>query len=57
MHTITKPEDQVNSGPLLDIGVGEGVIILELFVRKDDTLLVGWDSVLDRGLDIVNHVR
>ena len=47
----------MNGGLVQDIVVGQSVIILELFASKDETHLVGWDSVLDLGLDIVNHVR
>jgi len=42
----------------LDIVIGEGSTILELFTGKDKTLLVWWDSffVLDFGLDIFDGV-
>ena len=44
---------------LLDVVVGKGASVLELLARKNQTLLVGGDSllVLDLGLDVVNAVR
>merc|ERR1712213_105410 len=44
---------------LLDIVVGEGSSILELFASKDQSLLVWGNSflVLDLGLDILNGIR
>jgi len=43
---------------LLDVVIGEGSAILQLFTSKDKTLLIWWDSflVLDLGLDILNGV-
>ena len=49
----------MKSGLLLDVVVGEGAAIFELLSGEDQSLLVGWDSllVLDLGLDIVDGVR
>ena len=47
----------MKGGLLLGIVVGEGAVILELFVSEDGALLIGWDTVLDLGLNIVNDVR
>ena len=44
---------------LLDVVVGEGASVLELFSSKDQPLLVWRDSllVLDLGLDVLDGVR
>ena len=44
---------------LLDVVVGKGPTILELFAGKDETLLIGWDAllVLDLCLYVVDSVR
>ena len=43
---------------LLDVVVGEGTAILELFTGEDETLLVGGDTllVLDLGLHVLDGV-
>ena len=43
---------------LLDVVVGECMVVLELFFGKDEALLVQGDAflVLDLGLDVVNGV-
>ncbi len=45
-------------GFFLNVVIAEGATILELFARKDESLLIGGDSllVLDLCLDIVNGV-
>jgi hypothetical protein len=52
--SLTKME----SGLLLNVVIGEGTAILELFSSKDQTLLIGRDPflVLDLVLDVVNRV-
>jgi len=59
LHTSTKSEDQVKSGFLLDVVIGEGAAILELLSSKDESLLIRWDTflVLDLGLHILDGVR
>ena len=59
LHTTTETEDQVESGLLLDVVVGEGTTVLELLTGEDKTLLVGGDSflVLDLLLHGLNGVR
>ena len=44
---------------LLNVVVGKGATILELLSSEDQTLLVGWDTllVLDLALNIVDGVR
>jgi len=58
LHASTKSEDQVKSALLLDVVVGEGASVLELFTSEDETLLVWGNSllVLDLGLDVLNGV-
>jgi len=43
---------------LLDVVVGEGSAVLELFAGEDQPLLVWWDSlfVLNLGLDVLNSI-
>jgi hypothetical protein len=58
LHTTTETEDEVEGGLLLNIVVGESATILKLLSGEDETLLVGWDTllVLNLGLDIVDGV-
>lgn len=44
--TSTQSEHQVQSGLLLDVIVGKGASIFELLARKDQTLLIGRNSLL-----------
>ena len=59
LHTTSKSEDEMKSGLLLDVVVGEGSTVLELLTGEDKSLLVGWDTflILDLSLDIINGVR
>ena len=43
---------------LLDVVVRHGPPVVELLARKDEALLIGWDTflVLDLGLDVLNSV-
>ena len=54
----TEAEDEVEGGLLLDVVVSEGVAVLQLLARKDQTLLVRGDAllVLDLGLHSVDAV-
>ena len=56
--TTTETEDQVESGLLLDVVVGQSAAVLQLLTGENQTLLVRGNSllVLDLGLDIVNGV-
>ena len=58
LHTTSESEDEMESGFLLDVVVGEGTSILELLTGEDKSLLIGWDTflVLDLGLDVLNSV-
>jgi hypothetical protein len=57
--TTTETEDQVESGFLLDVVVGEGAAILELLASENQALLVRGNAllVLDLRLDVVDGVR
>ena len=51
-------EDQMKSGLLLDIVVGQCAAVLQLLAGENQALLIRWDAllVLDLGLDVVNGV-
>ena len=58
LHTTSKSEDEMKSGLLLDVVVGEGATVLELLAGEDQTLLIGGNTflVLDLSLDIIDSV-
>jgi hypothetical protein len=58
LHTTTKTKNKVKSGLLLNVVVRKGTTILELLSGKDETLLIGRNSllVLNLGLDVVNGI-
>jgi len=58
LHTTTETEDQMESGLLLDVVVGESATVFELFTSEDETLLIRWDTflVLDLSLDVLDGV-
>jgi hypothetical protein len=58
LHTTSESEDQVESGLLLDVVVGEGSAVFELLASEDESLLIGRNTflVLNLGLDILNGV-
>ena len=58
LHTTSESEDEMESGLLLDVVVGEGSAIFELLTSEDKSLLIGRDTflVLDLGLDIFDGV-
>ena len=43
----------------MDVVVGEGAAVFELFAGEDQTLLIRWDAffILDLGLYIVDGIR
>ena len=59
LHTTTKSEHEMEGGLLLDVVVGESSAVLKLLSSEDESLLIGWDSllVLNLGLDVLNGVR
>merc|ERR1712131_411161 len=59
LHSTSETQDQMQSGLLLDVVVGEGPAILQLLASKDQPLLIWGNSllVLDLGLDILDGVR
>merc|ERR1719158_455267 len=58
LHTTTESEDEMESGLLLDVVVGQGASIFKLLSSEDKSLLIRRDTflVLDLGLDILNGV-
>jgi hypothetical protein len=58
LHTTSKSEDQMESGLLLDVVVGEGSAVLELLSSEDKSLLIWRDTflILDLGLDVLDGV-
>ena len=46
LHTTSKSEDQMESGLLLDVVVGEGSSILKLLTSEDESLLIGGNTFL-----------
>ena len=46
LAATAQPEDQVEGGLLLDIIVGQGPTVLQLFAGEDQPLLVGGDPLL-----------
>merc|ERR1712045_358137 len=58
LHTSSESQDEMESGFLLDVVIGEGSAILKLLSSEDESLLIRWDSllVLDLGLDVLDSV-
>jgi len=58
LHATTETENQMQSGFLLDIVVGESAAILQLLAGKDQTLLIWGNTflVLDLGLDVFDGI-
>jgi len=58
LHSTSESQDEMESGLLLDVVVGESSSILELLSSEDESLLIWRDTflVLDLGLDILNGV-
>ncbi|PAV70180.1 hypothetical protein WR25_12798 [Diploscapter pachys] len=53
LHASTETQDEMEGRLLLDVVVGQ------ILTSEDETLLIGWDSllVLDLGLDVLNRIR
>ena len=58
LHAAAETKDEMEGALLLNVIVGEGATVLELLSSKDQTLLIGWDTllVLDLGLDVINSI-
>jgi len=58
LHTTSKSEDEMESGLLLDVVIGEGSSVFELFSSEDKSLLIWRNTffVLDLGLDVFDGV-
>merc|ERR1712159_325021 len=46
LHTSSESEHQVEGGFLLDVVVGEGSAVFQLLPGKDESLLIGGDTLL-----------
>ena len=44
LHSSSQPQDEMKSGLLLDVVVGQSATVFELFSGEDETLLVGRDA-------------
>ena len=47
LHASTETENKVKGGLLLDVVVGQGAAVFELFASEDQALLIGWDTMGD----------
>jgi len=58
LHTTSESKNKMESGLLLDVIVGEGSAVLELFTGEDESLLIWWDTffVLDLSFDVLDGV-
>jgi len=58
LHATAETEDEMESGLLLDVVVGEGSAVFELLAGEDESLLVRRDTflVLNLGLDVIDGV-
>jgi len=58
LHAATKTENEMEGGFFLDVVVGEGAAVLELFAGEDEALLIWGDTllVLDLGFDVVDRI-
>merc|ERR1712156_1420064 len=58
LHASSQPQDQMESGLLLDVIVGKRPAVLELLASEDQPLLIRGDSllVLDLGLHVLNAI-
>ena len=58
LHTTSESEDEMESGLLLDVVVGEGSTVLELLSSEDESLLIWWDTflILNFGFDVLDRV-
>ena len=58
LHAATETKDEVESGLLLDIVIGQGAAILKLLAGEDQALLIRRNAflILDLGLYIVDCI-
>ena len=58
LHTTPQSQDEVDGGLLLDVVVAQSTCIIELLARKDESLLIGWDTlfILDLSLDLLDRI-
>jgi len=58
LHATSQTQNQMKSGFLLDVVVGQSATVFQLLASKDQTLLIGRDTffVLDLCFDIFNRI-
>jgi len=54
----SQSQNQMQGGFLLDVVITQRASVLQLLAGKNETLLIGWDSllVLNLGLDIIDRI-
>ena len=55
LHPATETQDKVQGGLLLDVVIGKRAAILKLLSSKDQTLLIRWDTCVER-MSAMQHV-
>ena len=58
LHTTSKSDDQVESGFFLDVVIGEGSAVFELFTSENESLLIWRNTflILDLSFDVLDSV-
>jgi len=58
LHSASQPQDEMKSGLLLDVVVGQGAPVLQLFAGENETLLIRRNTffVLDFCFDVFDAV-
>ena len=58
LHTTSKSEDQMESGFFLDVVIGEGSTVFELFSSENESLLIWRNTflILDLSFDVFDSV-
>merc|ERR1712227_175760 len=59
LHSSSQSQNQVKSGLLLDVVIGESSSVLELFSSEDEPLLIWWNAflILNLGLHVLDRIR
>ena len=58
LHATPQSQDEVDGGLLRDVVVAQSTCIIELLACKDESLLIGWDTlfILDLSLDLLDRI-
>merc|ERR1712115_283204 len=59
LHSSSQSQNQVKSGLLLDVVIGESSSVLELLSSEDEPLLIWWNAflILNLGLHVLDRIR